>query len=165
MSGINDEIIEKIISNRPYVSIKDFMNRCPLNKTQMISLIKAGAFDNVEATLGKELGCEPRVATMIYYLHKVTDTKSKLNLQNFNSLVEYDLIPDELRDEKLAFAFNKYLKKNKKGIYYLLNPNSKDADFYTETYEGKGLEIINGIPCIEQKIWDKIYKGLMEPAK
>lgn len=165
LSGINDEIIEKIISNRPYVSIKDFMNRCPLNKTQMISLIKAGAFDNVEATLGKELGCEPRVATMIYYLHKVTDTKSKLNLQNFNSLVEYNLIPDELRNEKLAFAFNKYLKKNKKGIYYLLNPNSKDADFYTETYEGKGLEIINGIPCIEQKIWDKIYKGLMEPAK
>lgn len=165
LSGINDEIIEKIISNRPYVSIKDFMNRCPLNKTQMISLIKAGAFDNVEATLGKELGCEPRVATMIYYLHRVTDTKSKLNLQNFNSLVEYGLIPDELKNEKLAFAFNKYLKKNKKGIYYLLNPNSKDADFYIETYEGKGLEIINGIPCIEQKIWDKMYKGLMEPAK
>ena len=43
-------IIEQIITNRPYTGIADFMNKCPLNKSAMISLIKAGAFDEIETS-------------------------------------------------------------------------------------------------------------------
>ena len=48
LSNVGGPIIEQIIANRPYVSIADFMNKCSLNKSAMISLIKAGAFDKLE---------------------------------------------------------------------------------------------------------------------
>ena len=51
------------------------MNRCPLNKTPMISLIKAGAFDKLEIEWGKEAHEEPRKLIMAYYLSKNCDAK------------------------------------------------------------------------------------------
>ena len=48
LSHINTEIIEQIKRNRPYSNFKDFLNKCNLNKSAMISLIKSGAFDNLE---------------------------------------------------------------------------------------------------------------------
>ena len=65
LNGVGSPIIEQIKANRPYVSFKDFLNRCPLNKTAMISLIKAGAFDNLEQDTK---GIEPRIFIMAYYL-------------------------------------------------------------------------------------------------
>ena len=47
LSNISGEVVEKIKAGRPYFGIKDFMNRCPLTKTAMINLIKAGAFDEI----------------------------------------------------------------------------------------------------------------------
>ena len=55
------------------------------------------------------------------------------------------------------------MKKHKKDIYYLLETN--DLEFYEDLYDNVGLEIINGIPCIEQKTWDKMYKNIMDSAR
>ena len=165
LNSVGAPVIEKIMGGRPYKSFKDFLNRCPLNKTAMISLIKAGAFDNLEKEWAKELNIEPRILIMVYYLSIVSEPKSKLTLQNFNGLIEKGLIPNELNYEIRTFAFNKYLKKNKKGEYYLLNINSQDLDFYADLYDNEGLEIVNGIPCIKQKTWDKIYKNIMDAAR
>ena len=165
LSNIGAPVIEKIIGGRPYKNLKDFMFRCPLNKTAMINLIKAGAFDNLESTWANELNINPRILCMVYYLSVASEPKSKLTLQNFNGLIEKGLIPNELNYEQRTFAFNKYLKKNKKGDYYLLNVNSQDLDFYADLYDNEGLEIINGIPCVKQKTWDKIYKNIMDAAR
>ena len=165
LSNIGAPVIEKIICGRPYKNLKDFMFRCPLNKTAMINLIKAGAFDNLESTWANELNINPRILCMVYYLSVASEPKSKLTLQNFNGLIEKGLIPNELNYEQRTFAFNKYLKKNKKGDYYLLNVNSQDLDFYADLYDNEGLEIINGIPCVKQKTWDKIYKNIMDAAR
>ena len=165
LSNIGAPVIEKIIGGRPYKNLKDFMFRCPLNKTAMINLIKAGAFDNLESTWANELNINPRILCMVYYLSIVSEPKSKLTLQNFNGLIEKGLIPNELNYEQRTFAFNKYLKKNKKGDYYLLNVNSQDLNFYADLYDNEGLEIINGVPCVKQKTWDKIYKNIMDTAR
>ena len=47
------------------------MARCPLTKTSMISLIKAGAFDEVETVLPN------RKAIMVYYISQVCEPKKK----------------------------------------------------------------------------------------
>ena len=112
LNNIGGPIIEQIIANRPYAGIADFMAKCPLNKSAMISLIKAGAFDKLEIEWGKELKVEPRIVIMIYYLSKVCDAKKRLTLQNFNGLLQHGLIPEELSFEKRTFIFNKYLKAN-----------------------------------------------------
>lgn len=140
------------------------MNRCPLNKTQMLSLIKSGAFDKIDNDWALEI-CKsnPRYAIMAYYISIISEPKKKLTLQNFNGLLERKLVPDNLIYEQKTFVFNKYLKSKKCGEYYLLN--DKDIEFYYNFYDAEGLEIINGCPCLKQKTWDKIYKRIMDTAR
>lgn len=165
VNKVNDGVVEQIIAGRPYSGIKDFMARCPLNKTIMVSLIKSGAFDNLDGYWAKELCDEPRIAIMAYYISQIYGAKKKLTLQNFNGLMEKKLVPNDLIHEQRTFAFNKYLKKNKRGEYYLLAPNSRDEEFYRDSYDAEGLEVINGVPCIKQTVWDKVYKKIMENAR
>jgi DNA polymerase-3 subunit alpha len=164
LSGINTSAIEKIIKGRPYKSFIDFINKCPLNKTAMISLIKAGSFDNLEKDWAKELNVEPRILIMIYYLYKVSEPKQRLTLQNFNGLVQRDLIPQNFDKQKRVYIFNKYLKAHKKvNKYYVFDEEC--ILFYSKFFDMDKLDIINGITCILQTEWDKIYKKEMETAK
>ena len=164
LSGINSEVIEQIIGGRPYANIADFMERCSLNKTQMISLIKSGAFDNLEADWGKELKTHPRFVVMAYYLSKACEPKSKLTLQNFNGLIQRGLVPESLDFERRVFEFNKYLKANTKvGKYFVFDePCDK---FYKDNFDIEKLEVINGLTCIQQTVWDKIYQKEMDGAR
>ena len=164
VNKIGGPIIDKIICGRPYTGIIDFMNRCPLNKTQMLSLIKSGAFDKIDNDWALEI-CKsnPRYAIMAYYISIISEPKKKLTLQNFNGLLERKLVPDNLIYEQKTFVFNKYLKSKKCGEYYLLS--DKDIEFYYNFYETEGLEVINGCPCLKQKTWDKIYKKIMDTAR
>jgi len=45
MLNVGDDVVEKIIDNRPYLSPKDFLYRINPNRQVMVSLIKGGAFD------------------------------------------------------------------------------------------------------------------------
>lgn len=165
VNKIGGPVIDQIIGGRPYTGIIDFMRRCPLNKTQMISLIKSGAFDKIDNKWASEI-CKnnPRYAIMAYYISIISQPKKKLTLQNFNGLLERRLVPNNLTYEQKTFAFNKYLKTRKYKEYYLLNAGL-DAQFYDDLYDSEGLEIINGTPCVKQKIWDKIYKNVMDAAR
>ena len=164
LSNVGGPIIEQIIKNRPYYGIADFMNKCPLNKTAMISLIKSGAFDKLEVDWGKEYHQEPRKLIMAYYLSKNCDAKKRLTLQNFNGLLQHNLIPNELELQKRTFLFNKYLKSNQKvGKYYVFD--NACENFYNEFFDIEELDIINGVTCILQTKWDKIYKKIMDIAR
>lgn len=166
LNGVGSPIIEQIKANRPYVSFKDFLNRCPLNKTAMISLIKAGAFDNLEQDTR---GIEPRIFIMAYYLSLTSEPKKKLNLQNFSSLINLNLIPQELSFQKKIFNFNKYLKEYKwkednKNYYYI--PHEYAIIFYFNNLDPNSIDkVLNGVPMIEQKNWDKIYQKIMDAAR
>lgn len=164
LSGINAENIETIISNRPYTSLADFMNKCPLEKRAMISLIKGGAFDLLTKPFADEINQNPRMVAMAYYLMKTSDLKKRLTLQNFNGLMQKDLIHPSLDFQKRVFTFNKYLKAYQKvGKYYVFNPNCEE--FYNEFFDIDNLEVINGITCILQTKWDNIYQKQMDAAR
>jgi DNA polymerase-3 subunit alpha len=157
LSNVGGPVIEQIIAGRPYYSFKDFLNRCPLNKSAMISLIKGGAFDKLEKDWAKELNVHPRYLIMTYYLSKVSEPKTKLTLQNFNGLIKAGLIPEELEFQKRVFNFNKYLKAEKKvGKYYVFDDVC--LNFYSQFFNMENLEVINGLTCILQTKWEKIYK-------
>lgn len=164
LSNVGGSVIDQIIKNRPYKGIKDFMLRCPLNKSAMFSLIKAGAFDRLEAATAKEFNLEPRMLVMIYYISQVCEAKKRITLQNFNGLIQHDLIPDELDLQKKTFNFTKYLKANKKvGKYYTFD--NACEEFYNNNFDLDKLEVINGVTCIQQTIWDKIYQEVMDTAR
>ena len=161
ISGINTEAIEKIKNGRPYAGIKDFMTRCPLGKVAMINLIKAGAFDEVDSDLDGD-----RKKLMAYYISNICDAKKRLTLQNFNGLIQHGLIPKELELQIRVFIFTKNLKASKKvGKYYTFDDTC--TQFYERFFSDKQdkLEVINGIVCILQTEWDKIYKENMNFAR
>ena len=165
VNKIGGPVINQIISGRPYTGIIDFMNRCPLNKTQMISLIKSGAFDKIDNKWASKI-CKdnPRYAIMAYYISLICEPKKRLTLQNFNGLLKNKLIPDTLNKQKQIFVFNKFLKENKKvGKYYVFDEGS--LDFYSQYYDLNILDVINGITCILQTKWDKIYQKEMDDAR
>ena len=165
VNKIGGPVIDQIISGRPYTGIIDFINRCPLNKTQMVSLIKSGAFDKIDNKWASEICKEnPRYAIMAYYVSLVCDPKKRLTLQNFNGLLKSGLIPEELNKQKQVFVFNKFLKDNKKvGKYYVFDEGS--LNFYSQYYDLNELDVINGITCILQTKWDKIYQKEMDEVR
>ena len=161
LSGVNTEMVDKIKNGRPYGSLKDFMIRCPLSKTVMINLIKAGAFDEIEIN-----GLGNRKMIMGYYISQTCDTKKRITLQNFNGLVQNNLIPQELEFQIRIFNFNKYLKTNRKvGKYYTFD--NACITFFDRFLGDKSenLEVINGITCILQTKWDKIYQKEMDAVR
>ena len=161
LSNINAETIEKIKSGRPYDGIKDFMIRCPLTKTAMINLIKAGAFDEAETTLAN------RKEIMAYYILKISEPKSKLNLINWSGLVSHGIVPKELELQIRVYNFNKYIKSiSKMYIDYVLDNSCIQ---FLEKFVPEAMEYVDtdGVDkyFIDRTKWDKIYQSLMNPAR
>lgn len=162
MKGINrigTQLVYEIISNRPYTSIEDFLQKIKVNKTQMISLIKSGAFDSL---------CRNRQEAMNSYLDLIADKKKRITLQNMQMLIKFNLIPDEYSFEIKIFNFNKYLKKSKEGENYRLD--TRAMNFFTANYDSDVLTrvVIAGekqTALISQKIWDNTYKKAMDPVR
>ena len=167
MKGLNkcgDEVIDLIIANRPYLGLQDFLNKCKVTKTVVISLIKSGAFDKLEHWADK-YGNSKRKAIMAYYLMQTSEPKKKLTLQNFNGMLQKGMIPDEFDFEKKVYSFNKYLKTVAIGEWYNLSGEGS-LDFYKLCDPDLvNLEIIHGVPCVSKKIWDKIYKNIMDSIR
>lgn len=154
INRIGNELVNEIISKRPYDSIQDFLSKVKVNKPQMVSLIKSGAFDKFG---------ESREKVMYQYIDMITEKKQRLTLQNMKMLIEHNLIPEELSFEIKVFNFNKYLKKCKDGDNYYLDKIA--FPFYENNFD-MDLLWYEGEKClINQKDWDKIYKKQMEPVK
>ena len=161
LSNVGTETIDKIKAGRPYRGIKDFMERCPIPKLAMVNLIKAGAFDEIDEDFNGD-----RRMIMAYYLMQNCDAKKRLTLQNFNGLIQHNLIPKDLELQVRVYNFTKYLKAYRKvGKYYTFD----DAclTFYERFMQDylDDLEVINGITCILQTTWEKIYKKHMDVAR
>ena len=110
---IGTALVYEIIANRPYKSMEDFMAKVKVNKTQMVSLIKSGAFDN--------LYNGNRTQVMMTYLDLIADKKKRITLQNMMMLMRKELIPEGLAFEAKVYNFNKYLKGCAEGDYHLSN--------------------------------------------
>ena len=156
---IGTNLVFEIMENRPYSSMEDFMNKVKVNKTQMVSLIKAGAFDNLH---------KDRVAAMENYLELIADKKKRITLQNMAMLIRKDLIPEQFEFEVKVFNFNKYLKNFKEGDYYCLDAIA--MRFFTDNYDPDVLvdavideEYSHG--KIKQSTWDNTYKKAMDPVR
>lgn len=151
--NVNDELVNKIIENRPYYSIKDFYQKVKPPKQAMVSLIKAGAFDEM---------MERKIA-MGWYLWETCDKKEKLNLQNFSTLLKQDLVPLDTEKRQLSFRvyeFNRYLKTICKKPEY---PFDYDIDLRTVNflYELGYENLIENDHLLNMKKWDKIYQTYM----
>lgn len=150
--NVSDDLVEQIIANRPYTSIKDFYYKVKPKKQSMISLIKSGAFDTME----------DRKFAMAWFIWETCDKKSRLTLQNMPGLIKYNLLPQDTNEQVMArrvYEFNRYLKAVCK--------NSRDTENYILTDRAINfldeLEIdYNADRTLSIKKWDKHYQKWMD---
>ena len=152
MLNVGDELVSTIIAKRPYISVKDFVTRVKPSKQAMISLIKGGAFDDME----------DRKFAMAWYIWETCDKKNRLTLQNMGALSKYELLPKDTKEQVLAhrvYEFNRYLKAACKlnTEYYKLDDRA--INFLIEL--GKE-NLITSELTMNIKSWDKIYQGHMD---
>ena len=146
--SLGDEIINNIIANRPYKSFEDFKSKVKVNKTVMLSLIKAGVFDSLE----------DRKSVMTKYIYETADTKKNLNITSIPLLMKNNLLPMDTDDYKMAYRiyeFNRYLKaKCSNGII-----DNRAFNFLTEI---DCEDLVDGNMKLNEKGWQKFYSKAMD---
>ena len=152
ISRLSTSIIKDIINKRPFISIDDFLSKIKLNKIQMTNLIKCGAFD--------ELADESRETIMHNYIDSIADKKQRLTLQNMQMLINYELIPAEMKFYEKLFLFNKFLKGQKAKDYYQLN--NAAINFISNNFIADYID--DGIQ-ISVSLWEGLYKKAMDPMR
>ena len=159
MLNVGDDVVAAIIANRPYASPKDFLMRVKPSKQAMISLIKGGAFDDME----------DRKFVMAWYLWETCDKKSRITLQNMGGLIKHGLLPEKTEEQVMArrvYEFNRYLKAITKADPYAYK------DMYS--LDSRAIEFLYEIDCehltttdnishfIRVKDWDTVYQKYMD---
>ena len=159
MLNVGDELVDTIIANRPYYSIKDFLNKIKPNKQAMISLIKGGAFDNME----------DRKFAMAWYIWETCDKKSRITLQNMGGLISHNLLPEETPEQVAArrvYEFNRYLKAITKADKYAYKDryslDDRAISFLREIECEHLMETDNLAWFIKIKSWDNVYQKYMD---
>ena len=148
---VGDSVIQEILAKRPFSSFEDFLERVKANKTQMISLIKSGAFD--------EFG--DRYDIMVQYIDSISDKKKRLTLQNVGGLIEKNMFPDDFAFEIKVFNFNKYLRKFKNKVTDIITLDDTAFAFYEKHFDMDLINFDNNIPTIKAGVWKPIYDKYM----
>lgn len=156
--GVGDSSIEEIIENRPYDSMDSFIEKVNPDKSTMISLIKAGAFDKIEKGSRRLL--------LAKLLKKHLGSRKKMTLANVPLLAEMDLIGEEVQKEYRIYEFNRYVKTLKNGQFYILNERA-ERFYLDQEFEDRFLEIDGetGSTVILCSYWDKLYDKAMQPMR
>ncbi len=174
LCGLGSEDAQIIIEKRPYTSLEDFVERTGLKNKAIVTLIKAGAF--------KELDNQDTRKTMKKYLFKYKFSPcNKLTFQQYQQIQEMGILPESLDLMNRIVNFKSYVlsdcffyklyiddnkKLPKKGYhdrYYLLDSTS--MAFFTKHFTEEN--IVVGIKgehyIISEKEFLKEYKKKVEP--
>lgn len=156
ISDVGDDIINKIISNRPFTSFQDFLEKIEPGKVQTIALLKAGCFDKLESS-------KTRKELLYEYLDILIPPKTKLTMANVNGLINYNVLPKNKSKFVYLFNFNKYLKLNKKDDTYIVDERA--YNYFSKNFDVKYLDTNRNGTYINIKVWDNLYKERMAELK
>jgi len=156
ISDVGDDLINKIIANRPYSSFDDFVAKVEPGKVQAIALIKAGCFDTLEND-------KSRKELLYQYLNTLIPPKNKLTLANVNGLINYNILPKNKSKFIYLFNFNKYLKLNKKNEKYYIDERA--YEYFSKNFDVSLLDNDKKGMFIYIKTWDTLYKDTMMELK
>lgn len=119
---ISNDVAKTIIENRPYKSLQDFYERMVLTKRevtlstgrkqnkslvsegQLIMLIKAGAFDNLEK--------RPREEILENFLRMANPPRTRLDTRSIDQIIKMGIIPPELNTCVRIYNYRKYVNSN-----------------------------------------------------
>jgi DNA polymerase-3 subunit alpha len=172
IAGINDEVVHEIITHQHFNSMYDFLNGMyetkKLQKKHVLQLIKAGCFDSFG----------DRKEIMKQFIEMLAEPKEKLTMANLASVINENLVPDNLHDLVRLFRFKKYISSNKFLYKVIKKPKDKwikldiiSMDYVSNTFEDEDIKQIqaeisdDGTMVISEKQFKKVYDKHMQPIK
>lgn len=124
INGINADLTQEIIDNRPYSSFKNFLeksvNMGHVSHIKIINLIKGGAFDEFDKN---------RVKVMVEYMEYLNPPKNKLTATNVEKMRK--LIPKKFDKQVFTIAFDKLIRGKKT---YLELDDKQIEDIFMKNY-------------------------------
>lgn len=180
---INTKVAKAIIDNRPYTSAQDFYQKMQNYKasseeakfgdTAMITLIKAGCFDELEH--------KSRTEVMADFIRSISNPVKKLQVSNIEDLNALGLLtPEQKKYELRLVRFKKYLfqkqffakqtGKSPTTAYYKLDRKFAEPWFYehfeTDMTEGKDYEYDDeGYIIVKRGSIERVFDKLMANFK
>ncbi len=151
LTRISADLVNTIISNRPYASLDDFLSRVKVNKTQMLVLIKSGAFDSLYPD---------RMGLLREYVCRIAGTKNNLTLANVPMLISYNVFADECDEYIELYQYNKFLRKKLDKETGIITLTNKAMEYYLDRFDPDQLLDSNSIAA---KAWEKQYKKAIAP--
>ena len=183
IQGIGTKIAKGIIDKQPYTSVEDFYNKMQEFKseadenkfgdTAMITLIKAGCFDELEN--------RPRKQIMEDFIRKISSPIKNLKIGNIEDLKEMGLLTSAQKKYELRlYRFRKYVCQKKFFVYQ--SGKSPTTAFYklerkyAEPYffenfeihmkEGKDYDYTeDGYIMVKKGSLDRVFETLIEDFK
>ena len=160
---VSDELLNKILTNRPYVGITDFINKVAPTQVQMIGLIKAGAFDSLYPT-------KTRTFIMTQYLQIVADReiplRDKLTSVQLKKALDLGIQFPSFTEAIRMFKFKQYIKKKQfdaAGKRYLLTEQPCITFFNSllksrlNLSKGEYSILPDGVIAMKPSAFDKVY--------
>lgn len=172
IAGINNDIANQIISNRPYSSFKDFYTKNSydgslITNSKFVTLIKAGCFDEFEPN---------RIKVMKQYVVLSTPVKSELTMQNLPEIMRIGAkLPKELTAPynfkryvcSKQFLYGTHPQFKSKKLYWLDNKALRyfNANCRNELQEGVDWFEQDDMTLVVDKAIEKLFKPVMESLK
>lgn len=181
LKGVSTDSFKTIISNRPYTSYKDFYDKMNnikdeeagelktvLPTAQMISLIKSGAFRNIEKKSRKEIIEE----YLGYEMDKTPKyNKDKITMRDLGKIVEGGKIPKEYDYLGKLYYYKEWLDDeavNADKTTYNFSEESP-VRFFKENcvpfLKEDNYSIISNVYSVKVKDFKKFYDNRMAPLK
>lgn len=146
--GINDDVANTIINLRPFKSFQDFYDRVSnikeddsngnvkIGNSKIITLIKAGAFDELEG--------RSRIDIMRDFIKIAIEPRVKLDFRSIKTILDFGIIPDKYSEEVRMINFRNHvlrrenlLRKDevfKSKSIYTLSTNDGNISNITEDF-------------------------------
>ena len=172
VAGINNDIANQIISNRPYTSFKQFYQTHAykgslITTSKFVTLIKAGCFDEFERN---------RIKVMKQYILYSSEPKTELTMANLDMAIKIGckiprqmLSPYNFRNYVCSseFYYSPHPKFKSKRLYWLdnkaqryFNKNCKD-----QLQENVDWFYQDDMMLVVDKSLEKLYKPVMDELK
>lgn len=136
--GIGDDVANTILNLRPFKSFEDFYDRVTyleeddeenvkIQNSKIITLIKAGGFDEIESGTRQEV--------MMKYLQLANEPKTTLNMQNWRAISQYGILPERFYDLGRIVNFKNHVLRKESFVRHDEQFVSKDIYVLRESQE------------------------------
>lgn len=161
LTGIGYDFIQKIFAGRPFSSLMDFIEKTNPNKMQMLTLIKAGAFRQVDDN--------DRKLTLAKYAKIMTNKRKNLTITQIPLIMKINQFPARLNDEKRIYEFNRYVNEVLVKSGQVVKLDDRAQQFLVSIGLDDLIEVLpyenESWTVMSKDKWTRIYNNRMNPVR